>query len=144
MSTQGETYEQWRERTAAQRPAHTAITPRWDLAVIVLMGVFFVWVGGTAGWIGLGLVAVMAAEQVIRLVIARRAKEPLATAHQPVWLRGMQLFATLLASVALIRLMGGAAWGLPPLLVLYDLQDRSSFLRWLWDRVVRKAASRSH
>jgi len=143
VSTQGESYEQWRERTAAQRPAHTAITPRWDLAVIVLLGVFFVWVGGTAGWIGLGLVVVMAAEQVIRFVLARRAQEPLASAHQPVWLRGATLLATLLVSGALISLMGGAAWGLPPLLVLFDLQDRSSFLRWLWDRVVRKVASRS-
>ena len=40
-------------RNALQR---TATTPRWDLAVIVLLGVFFVWVGGTAGWLGLGLV----------------------------------------------------------------------------------------
>ena len=143
VSTQGESYEQWRERTAAQRPAHTATTPRWDLAVIVLLGVFFVWVGGTAGWVGLGLVAVMAAEQVVRFVLARRADEPLSSAHQPIWLRGATLLATLLMSGALISLMGGAAWGLPALLVLYDLQDRSSFLRRSWDRVVRTVASRS-
>jgi len=143
VSTQGESYEQWRERTAAHRPAHTATTPRWDLAVIVLLGVFFVWVGGTAGWVGLGLVAVMAAEQLIRFVLARRADEPLASAHQPIWLRGATLLATLLVSGALVSLMGGAAWAVPPLLVLYDLQDRSSFLRWLWDHVVRRVASRS-
>ena len=135
MSTQGESYEQWRERTAAPRPARTATTPRWDLAVIVLLGVFFVWVGGTAGWVGLGLVAVMAAEQVIRFVLARRAEEPLASAHQPIWLRGATLLATLLVSGALVSLMGGAAWAVPPLLVLYDLQDRSSFLRWAFERV---------
>ena len=46
-------------------------------------------------------------------------------------------------SGALVSLMGGAAWGLPPLLVLYDLQDRSSFLRWLWSHAVRTVASRS-
>ncbi len=47
-------------------------------------------------------------------------------------------------SAWLISLMGGAAWGLPVLLVLFDLQDRSSFLRWLWGRLFRRAASRSH
>ena len=57
------------------------------------------------------------------------------SAHQPIWLRGATLLATLLVSGALISLMGGAAWGLPPLLVLYDLQDRSSFLRWAFERV---------
>ena len=73
VSTEGESYEQWRERTAPQRPERTAAAPRWDVAVIALLGVFFVWVGGTEGWVGLGLVAVMAAEQVVRLVLARRA-----------------------------------------------------------------------
>ena len=86
----------------------------------------------------------MAAEQVVRFVLARRADEPFASGHQPIWLRGATLLVTLLVSAWLISLMGGAAWGLPPLLVLFDLQDRSSFLRWLWDRRFRRAASRSH
>jgi len=145
VSTQGESYEQWQERTAANRPERTDTAPRWDVAVIVLLGVFFVWVGGTDGWVGLGLVAVMAAEQVVRLVLARRAGEPSTSGRQPLWLRGATLLVTLLMSAWLISLMGGAAWGLPPLLVLFDLQDRSSFLRWLWSRrLFRRAASRSH
>jgi hypothetical protein len=135
VSIQGESYEQWRERTAPQRPAQARTSPRWDLAVIVLLGVFFVWVGGRSGWVGLALVAVMAAEQVIRFVLARRADQPVASAHQPIWLRGATLLVTLLVSGALVSLMGGAAWGLPPLLVLFDLQDRSSFLRWAFDRL---------
>ena len=143
MSTEGESYEQWRERTAPQRPERTAATPRWDVAVIALLGVFFVWVGGTEGWVGLGLVAVMAAEQLVRLVIARRAGEPFASGYHPLWLRGTTLLVTLLVSASLVSLMGGAAWGLPPLLVLFDLQDRSSFLRWVWERLFRRAASRS-
>ncbi len=144
MSIEGESYEQWRERTASQRPERTAGTPRWDVAVIALLGGFFVWVGGTDGWVGLVLVAVMAAEQVVRLVLARRAGEPFVSGHHPLWLRGATLLVTLLVSASLISLMGGASWGLPPLLVLFDLQDRSSFLRWLWDRMFRRAASRSH
>ena len=144
VSIQGESYEQWQARTAPQRPERTAATPRWDLAVIVLLGVFFVWVGGAAGWVGLGLVVVMAAEQVVRLVLARRADEPVVSAHQPLWLRGVTLLVTLLVSAWLVFLMGGPAWALPPLLVLFDLQDRSSFLRWLWSKRIRTAASRSH
>jgi len=144
VSIPGESYEQWQERTASQRPERTAATPRWDVAVIALLGVFFVWVGDKDGWVGLGLVAVMAAEQVVRLVLARQAGVPFASGDHPLWLRGATLLVTLLVSAWLISLMGGAAWGLPPLLVLFDLQDRSSFLRWLWDRMFRRAASRSH
>jgi len=144
VSIPGESYEQWQERKAAQRRERPAAAPRWDVAVIALLGVFFVWVGDTDGWVGLGLVAVMAAEQVVRLVLARRAGVPFASGRHPLWLRGATLLVTLLVSAPLISLMGGAAWGLPPLLVLFDLQDRSSFLRWLWDRMFRRAASRSH
>ena len=126
MSIEGESYEEWQARTApAVQLSH--VRPRWDLAVLALLAVFFVWVGGASGCVGLGLVAVMAAEQVLRRVLDRRGDA--STPGLVTGLRAATLLVTLAMSAWLVTLMGGAAWGMPVLLVLFDLQDPSSVLR---------------
>jgi hypothetical protein len=131
VSIEGETYEQWRERTASKQPGKPTDTRYWDIGVIVLLGVFFVWIGGTAGWIGLGLVAVLAAEQVLQTMVARRTGEASPATHpRLVQARGATLLVTLALGGWLVWVVGGEAAPLPLLLVLLDVKDDRSFLRW--------------
>jgi hypothetical protein len=142
VSSQGESYEQWRERTAApQRQERPADTRLWDVAVIVLLVVFFVWVGGTRGWIGLGLAAVLAAEQVIQVRVARPGAATAST-NRLLYLRGGTLLVTLLLSAWLVSVAGGLAVPLPLLLMLLDVKDDRSFLRSVFDRLVSSRRQR--
>lgn len=128
MSLEGESYEQWRERTAPAQPVQPVDTRPWDWGVIVLLGLFFAWVGGgTRAWIGLALVAVL----VVEAVLERRANGSAPDRA----LRGGTLLVTLVLSAVLIWVEGGAAVFLPVLLVLLDVKDDRSFLRFALDRL---------
>jgi hypothetical protein len=144
VSTQGETYEQWRQRTAPESADRADNTRLWDYIVIALLGVFFVWVGGVPAFIGLGLVAVLVAEQVAQGMIRRRAGDTPEPTRQLVLVRGVTLLVTLVLSAWLIWAEGQFAAAVPLVLVLLDVKDERSFLRWLRDRILRRAASRSH
>ena len=144
MSTQRESYEQWRQRTAPESAGHADNTRLWDYLVIALLGVFFVWVGGVPALIGLGLVAVLVAEQVAQSMLRRRAGDTPEPTRQLVLLRGGTLLVTLALSAWLIWVEGQFAAAVPLVLVLLDIKDERSFLRWLRDRMFRTAASRSH
>ena len=130
MSVPGESYEQWLARTAPRRPVRTIDPRTWGWGVIVLLGILFVWVGGGAGWIGLGLVLVLAAEEVAQARMGTAG----ATRHAHA-LRGATLLVTLALSGWVIWVEGGVAVLLPALLVLLDVKDERSFLRWALLRV---------
>ncbi len=132
VSNPGETYEQWRERTAPAHPVTPVNTRLWDWAVIVLLGLFFVWIGGTARWIGLGLVVVLVAEQLLQ-----RSDHP-ADGAPALLSRGLTLLVTLVLSAWLVSVVGVEAAPLPLLLVLLDVKDERSFLRWAYEGVRRK------
>jgi len=144
VSTQRESYEQWRQRTAPESAGRADNTRLWDYLVIALLGVFFVWVGGVPALIGLGLVAVLVAEQVAQSLIRRRAGETPEPTRQLVLVRGGTLLVTLALSAWLIWVEGQFAAAVPLVLVLLDIKDERSFLRWLRERMFRTAASRSH
>ena len=134
VSVQGESYEQWRERTAPAT-VKPATNPRlWDMLVLLLLAVFFVWVGGAPALIGLGLVAVLVAEQVDQVMVLRRAAETPATSTRFIYVRGLTLLVTLALSAWLIVVEGGIAAVLPVVLVLLDVKDERSFLRWAFER----------
>jgi hypothetical protein len=135
VSTEGESYEQWRKRTAPNTEDHADNTRLWDVLVIVLLGGFFVWVGGTPALIGLGLVAVLVVEQVAQSMILRRAGDPLEPSGQLLQVRGGTLLVTLALSAWLIWVEGGIAVAVPLVLVLLDIKDERSFLRWAFDRL---------
>lgn len=139
VSVEGESYEQWLERTAPKRGATPSDSRRWDVAVAVLLAVFFLWVGGEQGWIGLGLVAALVAELVVHVVVRRRTEAPLA-ASASTYLRGATLLVTLVISGWLIMVAGAEAAPLPLLLVMLDLKDERSFLRWAFDRLRGRSA----
>jgi hypothetical protein len=136
VSFEGESYEQWLRRTAPERAAAPPDPRRWDLAVAVLLGVFFVWVGGWAGWIGLGLVAVLVGELVANAAVQRRSGA--ATPVSDLRLRGATLVVTLLLSAWLITVAGPEAAPLPVLLVMLDLKDDRSLLRHTFERLRRR------
>jgi hypothetical protein len=135
VSIEGESYEQWRKRTAPSTEDHADNTRLWDVLVIVLLGAFFVWVGGAPALIGLGLVAVLVVEQVAQTVILRRAGDTPEASRQRLLVRGGTLLVTLVLSAWLIRVEGGIAWLVPMVLVLLDVKDERSFLRWAFDRL---------
>lgn len=145
MSFEGESYEQWLQRTAPpqqQQQARAEKPRRWDLVVLVLVGVFFVWVGGSPGWVGLGIVALMGAEQGVRVVLGPPAGEAALSGGTHTGVRGATLLVALAMCAWLVTLMGGPAWGMPVLVVLLDLQDPSSFLRWVAARVSSRRPAR--
>jgi len=144
VSTQRESYEEWRQRTAPESADRADNTRLWDYLVIALLGVFFVWVGGVPALIGLGLVAVLVAEQVAQSMLRRRAGDTPEPTQQLVLVRGGTLLVTLALSAWLIWVEGQFAAAVPLVLVLLDVKDERSFLRWLRDRTFRTAASRSH
>ncbi|MCW2849351.1 MAG: hypothetical protein JWR90_3325 [Marmoricola sp.] len=129
VSTPGETYEEWRARTAPATPVRTFNPRTWDWGVIALLGVFFAVVGG--GWgtaIGLSLPLVLAVEAVLHGRL-----DPDDVRRDRV-LRGATLLATLALSGLIIWVDGGFAAVLPVLLVLLDLKDDRSFLRSVYER----------
>jgi hypothetical protein len=139
MSVPGESYEQWLARTAPQDVATPADSRRWDAAVVALLGVFSLWLGGTGRWIGLALVAVLATELVLERVRARQAdstRDPLPGADRvPLQIRGVTLLVTLGLSGWLIAVTGPAAIPMPLLLLALDVKDDRSFLRWAFERL---------
>jgi hypothetical protein len=135
VSTQRESYEQWRQRTAPDSPARADNTRLWDVLVIVLLGVFFVWVGGAPALIGLGLVAVLVVEQVAQSMVLRRAGDTPEPSRQLLQVRGGTLVVTLALSAWLIWVEGGIAVAVPVVLVLLDIKDERSFLRWAFERL---------
>jgi len=144
VSTQGESYEQWRRRTAPESADRADNTRLWDYLVIALLGVFFVWVGGVPALIGLGLVVVLVVEQVAQSMLRRRAGDTSEPSKESLQVRGGTLLVTLALSGWLIWVEGRFAAAVPLVLVLLDIKDERSFLRWLWNRLFRTAASRSH
>jgi hypothetical protein len=135
VSFEGESYEEWLQRTAPQQRVRAEKPRRWDLPVLVLVGVFFAWVGGAPGWVGLGVVALLAAEQGVRVALGRPAGAGALSGGTDTWIRGATLLVALAMCGWLVTLMGGPAWGMPVLVVLLDLQDPESFLRWAAARV---------
>jgi hypothetical protein len=135
VSVEGESYEQWLERTAPRRVATAAESRLWDVAVVALLAVFSVWLGGTGGWIGLGLVALLAAELVLVVVVSRGVGNTRAPSRLPLYVRGASLLATLLMSGWLISIVGAEAIPMPLLLLTLDLKDNRSFLRWALERL---------
>jgi hypothetical protein len=135
VSIEGESYEQWRERTASGTVVAETSTRLWDVLVLVLLAVFFVWVGGAPALIGLGLVAVLVAEQVDQVVVLRRAGETPATNMRGIHVRGATLLVTVALSAWLIWVEGGIAVVVPLVLVLLDVKDERSFLRWAFERL---------
>jgi hypothetical protein len=135
VSTQRESYEQWRQRIAPESPARADNTRLWDVLVIVLLGVFFVWVGGAPALIGLGLVAVLVVEQVAQSMVLRRAGDTPEPSRQLLQVRGGTLLVTLALSAWLIWVEGGIAVAVPVVLVLLDIKDERSFLRWALERL---------
>jgi hypothetical protein len=129
MSVPGESYEQWLARTAPHRPVRTNDPRTWGWGVIVLLGIFFLWVGGPGGWIGLGLVLVLTAEE-----IAQARMDSTRAAWHAHALRASTLLATLALSGLIIWREGGVAAALPVVLVLLDLKDDHSILRWASSR----------
>lgn len=130
VSLEGESYEQWRERTAPAQPVRPVDTRPWHWGAIALLGLFFVWVGGgTRAWIGLALVAVLALEAVLE-----RAASPGETRDDRA-LRAGTFLVTMVLGAALVWVEGGAAVFLPVLLVLLDVKDDRSILRFAVDRV---------
>ena len=104
------------------------------MLVLLLLAVFFVWVGGTPALIGLGMVGVLVAEQVDQVLALRRAGETPATSARFIYVRGLALLVTLALSAWLIVVEGGIAAVLPVVLVLLDVKDERSFLRWAFER----------
>jgi hypothetical protein len=135
VSIEGESYEQWRQRTAPNSEDHADNTRLWDAVVLLLLAVFFVWVGGRPALIGLGLVVVLVAEQVDQVMVQRRTVETPATSTRLINVRGATLLVTLLLSAWLIWVEGGIAAVVPLVLVLLDVKDERSFLRWAFDRL---------
>jgi hypothetical protein len=135
VSIQRESYEQWRQRTAPESPERADNTRLWDYLVIVLLGLFFVWVGGFPALIGLGLVAVLVIEQVSRSTIVRWAGDAPESSTQLLQVRGSTLLITLALGGWLIWVEGGIASAVPLILVLLDVKDEKSFLRWAFDRL---------
>ena len=131
MSVPGESYEQWLARTAPQQPVRTVDPRTWGRGVIALLGVFFLWVGTSpGGWIGLALVILLVVEE-----IAQGRMQRAGGAGYSLALRGGTLLVTLTLSGLVIWLEGGVAGFLPVLLVLLDVKDDRSFLRWVLTRV---------
>jgi hypothetical protein len=139
VSLEGESYEQWRRRTAPRESVRPVDTRPWDVGVIVLLGVFFVWYGGTVGWIGIGLVAVLVAELLVQRAVVRRGDTDPSTppSHDRALLRvrGATLLLTVLLSTWVVVASGGEAAPLPVLLVLLDLKDDRSLLRRVLGRM---------
>ncbi len=130
VSLEGESYEQWRERTAPAQPVRPVDTRPWHWGAIALLGLFFLWVGGgTRAWIGLALVAVLALEAFLE----QRAS-PEETRDDRA-LRAVTFLVTMVLGAALVWVEGGAAVFLPVLLVLLDVKDDRSILRFAVDRV---------
>ncbi len=99
----------------------------------MLLGAFFVWIlveGGSQGWIGLALALALAAEAVVhaRLVGSGTTRRDRA-------LRGSTLLVTLALSGWLVGIEPGVLFALPALLVLLDVKDERSFLRYVWARL---------
>jgi hypothetical protein len=142
VSTKGETYEQWLARTAPEKPVRTPNPRTWDRGVAVLLGVFFVGVlveSGPQGWIGLAIALVLAAESVVHARLPRTGSTW--TDRAP---RGGTLLVTLVLSGWLIWAAPGVVVVLPLLLLLLDVKDERSFLRFLWERLrVRADGPRS-
>ncbi len=136
VSTQGESYEQWRVRTAPTRPARSADARTWDLAIAGLLAVFFLWLGGPAGWIGLALVALLLLEQAVRPRLARSQGT-----GGVLGLRGLVLVTTLGLSAWLVLVAGPVATPLPLLLLLLDVKDERSSLRSVRDRLAGRSGS---
>ncbi len=130
VSLEGESYDQWRERTAPAQPVRRVDTRPWHWGAIALLGLFFVWVGGgTRAWIGLALVAVLTLEAVLE-----RGASP-DQARDDRALRAGTFLVTMVLGAALVWVEGGAAVFLPVLLVLLDVKDDRSILRFAVDRV---------
>src|ERR1700712_162815 len=133
VSDPGESYEQWLARTAPKQPVRTLNPRTWDWGVALLLGVFFVWVlveGGNRGWIGLALALVLAAEAIVHARLARSGN-----LARDLRLRGVTLLVTLVLSGWLIWAQPGVMAVLPVLLVLLDIKDERSFLRFAWERL---------
>ncbi len=128
--SQGETYEQWLERTGSGQPKPSTDARLWDLLIIVLLGVYFLWVGGSSALIGLGLVAVLAAEQVMRFLAVRSEGVAVLGSRRIVTTRAAALLVTLVLGAWFGVVEGGEAFLLPLVLVLDDLKNNRSFLRW--------------
>jgi hypothetical protein len=135
VSIEGESYEQWRERTASGTVARETNPRLWDGLVLGLLAVFFIWVGGAPALIGLGLVVVLVAEQVDQVMVLRRARETPPTSKRFIYVRGVTLLVTLVLSAWLIWVEGGIAVVVPVVLVLLDVKDERSFLRWAYERL---------
>jgi hypothetical protein len=97
-------------------------------------------VGGVPAFVGLGLVAVLVAEQVAQSMLRRQAGDTPEPSKQSFQLRGGTLLVTLALSAWLIRVEGEFAAAVPLVLVLLDIKDEKSFLRWAFDR--RRGVSR--
>ena len=142
VSIPGESYEEWLARTAPAHPVRTTNPRTWDWGVIVLLGLFFGWAlyEGSAqqGWIGLGLVAVLVVELVLhaRLLTAESPRRDRA-------LRGVTLLLTLMLSGWLIWVEPGVMFALPALLVMLDLEDERSFLRFAWEGLRQRRRART-
>jgi hypothetical protein len=135
VSIPGESYEEWRTRTAPPTPVRTLNPRTWDWGVIVLLAIFFVWFGGNgSAGIGLSVPIVLAIEAI--------AQGRIGPAHlrRDRTLRGGTLLVTLVLSGWIIWVDGGIVAVLPVLLVLSDLKDDRSFLRWAFERVRARRA----
>ncbi len=133
VSIPGESYEEWLARTAPKQPVRTLNPRTWDWGVIAVLGLFFGWglvEGSAEAWVGLGLVAVLAAESVVH---ARLLKAGVTGRDHA--LRGITLLVTLLLSGWLIWLNPGVMFAAPVLLVVLDLKDERSFLLPAWKRL---------
>lgn len=128
--SQGESYEQWLERTGSTRRKPTTDARLWDVLIIVLLSLYFLWVGGNDALIGLGLVVVLAVEQVMRFLAVRSAGTEVLATQRFVTIRGLALLITLALGSWFAVAEGGEGLVLPVVLVLDDLKNSRSFLRW--------------
>jgi hypothetical protein len=133
VSIPGESYEEWRARTAPPTPVRTLNPRTWDWAVIVLLAIFFVWFGDGGAGIGLSVPIVLAIEAIASTIGP-------ADLRRDRTLRGGTLLVTLVLSGWIIWVDGGIAAVLPVLLVLSDLKDDRSFLRWAFERLRARRA----
>ncbi|MET0999404.1 MAG: hypothetical protein ABWX73_11850 [Marmoricola sp.] len=143
MSVPGESYEQWLERTGSMQRKPSTDARLWDLLILVLLGLYFWWVGGSSALIGFGLVAVLAAEQVVRHLAVRSDGMAVLGTRRFVTLRGVVLLVSLALGVWFAVVEGEEAIVLPLVLLLDDLKNNRSFLRWAFGGPLRRVASRS-